>query len=403
MFSHPVTEEEIVSEKNTIVNQVTELAKQTWSKVSPFLQRLLLKSTQGLIPALQGLNQKLVKEVTPESSDNIGMESGGARKVPTTQNPNLAKAIALLKPIASKTLQFLIKTLESLQRKLESSPAISAPQGFTGTPRPALKPGDPLPLADQVQQEVGVAWKFVQTQLVPVVLTFTTKAVEKIDPPVSSAWQKFTANPTVASTWAKVEANDLWKKSSTAIAPVGRSMQSILGQIQLSDGVKHILEKRAAVTALVLVVTLFFLVKPLHVLSFNAKAPTPAPTQIAKQVKQPIQKPVADLTTPEKTGKPVAVKKVVVNDTKTQISDVSKKYGEALVQSVETNPKVGRLIVSLGDAWYQLDAPKQSQLMSDLLARSQSLKFPKLVVADSEMHLIARSPVAGNEMVIVRR
>jgi hypothetical protein len=399
MFSHPVTEEEIVSEKNTIVNQVTELAKQTWSKVSPSLQRLLLKSTQGLIPALQGLNQKLVKEVTPESSDNIGTESGGAKKVPASQNANLAKAIALLKPIASQTLQFLIKTLESLQRKLESSPAISS----MGTPRPALKPGDPLPLADQVQQEVGVAWKFVQTQLVPAVLAFTTKVVDKIDPPVSSAWQKFTANPTVASTWAKVEANDLWKKSSTAIAPIGRSMQSILGQIQLSDGVKHILEKRAAVTALVLVVTLFFWIKPLHVLSFNSKSPTPAPDQIAKQVKQPLQKPIADVTTPEKSGKPVAVKKVVVNDTKTQISDVSKKYGEALVQSVETNPKVGRLIVSLGDAWYQLDAPKQSQLMSDLLARSQSLKFPKLVVADSEMHLIARSPVAGDEMVIVRR
>jgi hypothetical protein len=401
MFSHPVTEEEIVSEKNTIVNQVTEQAKQIWSKISPSFEKLLLKSTKGLIPALQSLNQKLSPEVPSKSSlssEDAGVESGGAKKVPTPQNPTLAKAIAVVRPIAAKTLQFLIKTLETLQRKLEANASALA------LAAPTLKPGDPLPLADQVQREVGTAWQFVQKQLVPVVLTFLTQVVDKIDPPISSAWQKLTAAPPVASAWAKVESNDNWKKVNTAIAPALRSMQSVLGQIQLSDAVKHILEKRAAVTTLLLALVLLFTLKPARVFSHNsAKAPTQAPTQIARQVKPTAQKPIGNLTAPEKSDTPVSAKKVVVSDIQTQVSDVSKKYGEALIQSVQTNFKQGRLIVELTDAWYQLEATKQSQLMSDLLARSQSLKFTKLLVADSEMRLLGRSPVAGNEMVIVRR
>ncbi|MEE3715585.1 hypothetical protein V2H45_02370 [Tumidithrix elongata RA019] len=406
MFSHPVTEEEIVSEKNTdIVNQVTQQAKQTWTKISPSLQALLLKSTQWLIPALQSLNKKLT-EVAPTQS-SLSNEEGGAKKVPAQQDTK-AKAIAILVSIGTQTLQFLIKALESLQHKLEATSA-SAQDGTAqdltapALPKAPLQPGDPLPLPDQVKQEVGTAWTFVQKQLVPVVLAFITKVVDKIDPPISAAWQKVTATPTVANTWTKVESSDPWKKVSTAIAPALRSMQSILGQIQLSDSVKHILEKRAAVTTLVLVFALLILLKPTRALSHAVKAPTQSPTQISRQTKQPIQKPFSDLVAPEKGDRAVSPNKVKVNDIQVQVTDASKKYGEGLIKSVQTNFKLGRLIVELTDAWYQLDPDRQSQLMSDLLSRSQSLKFQKLLVADSEMHLVARSPVAGTEMVIVRR
>jgi len=73
-----------------------------------------------------------------------------------------------------------------------------------------------------------------------------------------------------------------------------------------------------------------------------------------------------------------------------------------LLGSVQTNFKRGRLIVALNDDWYQLDPQKQKQLVTDLQNRTRSLNFKKLLVADAQSNLIARSPVTGNEVIILR-
>jgi hypothetical protein len=70
---------------------------------------------------------------------------------------------------------------------------------------------------------------------------------------------------------------------------------------------------------------------------------------------------------------------------------------------VQTNFKRGRLIVALNDGWYQLEPTQQTQLVNDLQNRSRSLNFKKLLVADNANHLIARSPVTGDEVIILRK
>jgi hypothetical protein len=50
-----------------------------------------------------------------------------------------------------------------------------------------------------------------------------------------------------------------------------------------------------------------------------------------------------------------------------------------------------------------LEPSKQTQLVKDLQNRSQALNFKKLFVADTENHLIARTPVTGNEIIILRQ
>ena len=59
--------------------------------------------------------------------------------------------------------------------------------------------------------------------------------------------------------------------------------------------------------------------------------------------------------------------------------------------------------VTLSDDWYQLVENRQDRLLGDMFRRSQQLEFDKLMITDSNDNLIARSPVIGKEMVVLRR
>jgi len=79
------------------------------------------------------------------------------------------------------------------------------------------------------------------------------------------------------------------------------------------------------------------------------------------------------------------------------------KLNVFLISVLVLNFKRGRLIVALNDGWYNLEPSQQTQLVTDLQTRSQSLNFKKLFVSDAQNHLIARTPVTGNEVVILRQ
>ena len=59
--------------------------------------------------------------------------------------------------------------------------------------------------------------------------------------------------------------------------------------------------------------------------------------------------------------------------------------------------------VTLADDWYQLPSLRQDKLLSEMFKRSRQLQFAKLKIKDSQQTLIARSPVVGKEMVVLRR
>jgi hypothetical protein len=226
--------------------------------------------------------------------------------------------------------------------------------------------------------------------------------VEKIDPPLTKAYgtvaEKVKATPAITSNWEKLKTSSFWQKASTAIAPVWRTVSEKLATIKIPDNVKPILEKRVATTTLAVALVLLILLKPSPTPRAIARAPQ-LPTAVT-----PTTKKVPDrIAAPEKGESPLSPDQIEIANIQSQVADVSKKYGEALIQSVQTNFKLGRLIVQLTDAWYQLDASQQDRLMTELLGRSHQLNFKKLMIADASQHLIARSPLVGNQMVILKR
>ncbi|UIE37184.1 hypothetical protein [Leptodesmis sichuanensis] len=85
-----------------------------------------------------------------------------------------------------------------------------------------------------------------------------------------------------------------------------------------------------------------------------------------------------------------------------QVAEITNQYANGLVQSVQANFRASRLTVNVSEGWYGLSENQQSKLANDLLKRTQQLNFSKLELADSEGTLVARSPVVGPEMVILR-
>lgn len=389
-----------------VIEQVSKQIGQTWKKTQPQLQALLLKLIKSLLPALRNLQTKLTSSESAVSSESKSQST----------NTTLNNALKLSKSLSVKTISVLVVALTKLQQSLDTETTLDASGEavalLDGSTEPDIFSS---PLAKQVQQEFGIAWKFVKEQVSPKVLAFLQLTVDKLDPIATNIWQKTSAKaastPSLVNSWEKLQENDAWKKTVTATAPIWRSMSGIAGQVPLSDEVKKILDKRAGSIALATLFSLLIILKPSHAHSQNLKKVAVNPPPISKSApvklssdKKSLKKPpaVTDLVKPERGDVPLTSEQIAIAKIQTQVSEVANKYGETLLGSVQTNFKRGRLIVALNDGWYKLEPTQQTQLVSDLQTRSRSLNFKKLMVADAENHLIARSPVTGDEVIILK-
>jgi hypothetical protein len=118
---------------------------------------------------------------------------------------------------------------------------------------------------------------------------------------------------------------------------------------------------------------------------------SPAATAIATAPVQP--KPI-----PPKPVKLTPEQKLLA-----KIQESTNVYGSDLAQSVKADKVSRNLKVTLAPAWYDLNSEQQDQLSASLLNQAQTLKFKSLELQDAEANLLARSPIVGNEMVILLR
>jgi hypothetical protein len=135
------------------------------------------------------------------------------------------------------------------------------------------------------------------------------------------------------------------------------------------------------------------------------------PTQLAKAPPNSIEAP-PKLEAP-KPPQPVEVEpppaseltpeQSLVAAIQSQVADITEQYGRGLIQAVEANFLKSRLLVKVSDGWYNLAEPDQNKLADQMLRRSNELDFSKLEITDLDGTLLARSPVVGSNMVILKR
>lgn len=92
----------------------------------------------------------------------------------------------------------------------------------------------------------------------------------------------------------------------------------------------------------------------------------------------------------------------LISDIQTQVAQITDHYAQGLIQSVQANFKDSHLSVNVSDGWYSLSADQQDMLATEILQRSQDLDFSKLNITEAGK-LLARSPVVGSDMVILKR
>ncbi|MBD2576381.1 hypothetical protein [Oscillatoria sp. FACHB-1406] len=136
--------------------------------------------------------------------------------------------------------------------------------------------------------------------------------------------------------------------------------------------------------------------EPVAPIDTPSEVATPIPAEIAAQPEEPIvvEAPPEPVLTPEQR---------LIAAIKTQVAQITSQYADGLIQSIQADFIGSRLAVSLKDEWYDLSASRQDRVAQEMWTRSQELDFSKLELTDSEGHLVARSPVVGQEMAIFLR
>ena len=135
------------------------------------------------------------------------------------------------------------------------------------------------------------------------------------------------------------------------------------------------------------------------------------PTQQVKALPKPIKAP-PELKAPDKPQPVEALpqpapeltpEQNLIASIQNQVAEITDQYGNGLITSIQANFPGSRLVVKVTDGWYDLKEPQQNKLADDILGRSKELDFRKLEITDLEGTLLARSPVVGSNMVILKR
>ncbi|NEQ26071.1 MAG: hypothetical protein F6K28_44895, partial [Microcoleus sp. SIO2G3] len=100
---------------------------------------------------------------------------------------------------------------------------------------------------------------------------------------------------------------------------------------------------------------------------------------------------------------PLTPEQTLIAAIQDQVGDLTNQYGNGLIQSIQANFRSSRLTVKVEEAWYDLSQSRQDQLAAEMLDRARSLDFNRLEITDPQGAIVARSPVVGSEMIILRR
>jgi hypothetical protein len=117
-------------------------------------------------------------------------------------------------------------------------------------------------------------------------------------------------------------------------------------------------------------------------------AATPTPEEV-----EPTPVPKVELT-PEQS---------LIASIQAQITQVSDRISDSLIQSVQANFAGGSLVIQVKDDWYSLGQLAQDKLAQKLLNEAQKLDFTHLEITTPQGELLARSPVVGKNMIVFKR
>lgn len=106
-----------------------------------------------------------------------------------------------------------------------------------------------------------------------------------------------------------------------------------------------------------------------------------------------LEPPVPVVLTPEQN---------LVASIQGEINSLTKQFPEGLVSSLQANFVDSILTIIVDEDWYNLNESKQTELADSVWKRSQELDFKKIEIKDLDKEVVARSPVIGDNVIIIK-
>ncbi|ACB50171.1 unknown [Crocosphaera subtropica ATCC 51142] len=159
------------------------------------------------------------------------------------------------------------------------------------------------------------------------------------------------------------------------------------------------------VVIIVILSTSFFLFKPSlpNLAIFNGSPETAQPqvVETPTELEEPsLPQPIENVpSSPPK----LTPEQSLIAAIQKEVTALTNQYPDDLIGRIEANFLGSRLMVTVGDKWYDLSTKEQDNLADRILEKTQNLDFRKLEMLDSQGNLIARSPVVGNDIIILQR
>ena len=129
---------------------------------------------------------------------------------------------------------------------------------------------------------------------------------------------------------------------------------------------------------------------------------TPAPAPQTIESEPPAI--VAPATPPALPSTPqISPEQAFIQSIQAQIGEITGKYPDDIIQTLQVDLPHNRLVVRLNNVWYLISDGKQDEVTDRMWAEALANHFTKLDVQDPNGQLIARSPVVGKHMIIFQR
>lgn len=156
---------------------------------------------------------------------------------------------------------------------------------------------------------------------------------------------------------------------------------------------------------------------PTTIVTPEEPTPEPAPEE---PIITPVESPTPELATPPELTAPAEPEPIAVTplpepvveltpeqsliaSIQEQIAQVSDRFSDSLIQSVQANFEGGSLSIQVKDDWYNLQQAEQDKLANRMFNEAEQLDFTRLEITDPQGTLVARSPVVGKNMIIFKR
>ncbi len=123
----------------------------------------------------------------------------------------------------------------------------------------------------------------------------------------------------------------------------------------------------------------------------------------------PAQTPVVTTPTtpivaqPTSTVAPIDPEQAFIDAIQAQLDDITSEYPDGIIHTLQVDLPRDLAIVRLNPVWYTINDNEQDRLSDRMWLQARANHFSKLELQDPTGQTIARSPVVGQQMVVLQR